>query len=145
GGSSDVLLNQGYEAWLKSVSETPASWRIIKVNRAVPITAILDSQLRDRVEQLFTGSLIVSSPSVGETQLFGFDGATNGLRNIEKITVWFSEFRIRDISVTYSGGITAGPHSYGVSNPLSQSDTLVLTSGSVHRGSVIRNSDVSNR
>ncbi|CAE6479770.1 unnamed protein product [Rhizoctonia solani] len=129
GGSSNTLLTQDQEAWLQSVDETPASWRIIKVNHAILITDNLSSQLRDRVEKLFINSLIVRSPSIGEPQLFGFDGASSGLRDIEKIIVWFSDFRIRDISVVYRGGVTVGPYSFGLSNPLSQSDAFLLASG----------------
>ncbi|CAE6479764.1 unnamed protein product [Rhizoctonia solani] len=129
GGSSEAVLKGGYEAWLKSVIDNPTSWRIIKVNHAVPITEILGSQLRDRVEQLFTSSIITRSPSVGPPHAFGFDGAANGLRTIEKITTWFSASRIRDIAVTYAGGIVAGPYSVGLSDQESQSDDFVLAPG----------------
>lgn len=127
-GSSDTLLTQGYEAWLQSIAET-TSWRIIKVNHAIPITEILNNQLRDRIDKLFMNSIILRSPTVGQIQAFGFDGAANGLRNIERVVIWFSEARIRDISITYAGGVVAGPYSYGLSNPLSQSDVLGLASG----------------
>ncbi|KAL5632306.1 hypothetical protein ACGC1H_000346 [Rhizoctonia solani] len=129
GGSSEVLLNEGYEAWLNSVAGTPASWRVIKVYRVVPITDILGDKLRVRVEQLFTNSLVYRSPSVGSPYGYGFEGITNGLRTIEKITVWFSDTRIRDISIRYVGGPVAGPYSFGISNPQSPSDVLVLASG----------------
>ncbi|KAH7332711.1 hypothetical protein B0J17DRAFT_678520 [Rhizoctonia solani] len=129
GGSSEAVLKGGYEAWLKSVIDNPASWRIIKVNHAVPITEILGSQLRDRVEQLFTNSIILRSPSVGPPHAFGFDGAANGLRTIEKITIWFSASRIRDLAVAYAGGIVAGPYAVGLSDQESQSDEFVLAPG----------------
>ncbi|CAE6511270.1 unnamed protein product [Rhizoctonia solani] len=128
GGSSDVLLTQGYEPWIKSIAET-TSMTLIKVNRAVLITEIFDSQLRERVEKLFMNSIIHRSPSVGEPLSFGFDGAASGLRNIEKIILWLSDARIRDISVVYNGGVITGPYSFGLSNPLSQTDVVALASG----------------
>ncbi|KDN35546.1 hypothetical protein RSAG8_11503, partial [Rhizoctonia solani AG-8 WAC10335] len=128
GGSSDVLLTQGHEAWLQSVTET-ASLRVTKVNHAVPITEVLDSQLRERVEKLFINSIILRSPGVGEPLSFGFDGAASGLRNIERVTLWLSDAKIRDISVAYAGGVITGPYSFGLSNPLSQTDVVVLASG----------------
>ncbi|KEP51517.1 jacalin-like lectin domain protein [Rhizoctonia solani 123E] len=128
GGSSDVFLNQGYEAWLPSVAEATAL-RVVKVNHAVPITEFLDSQLRDRIEKLFINSIILRSPGVGEPFSLGFDGAASGLRNIERIVLWFSDARIRDVSVAYAGGVVTGPYSFGLSNPLSQSDVVVLASG----------------
>ncbi|KAH7332710.1 hypothetical protein B0J17DRAFT_678505 [Rhizoctonia solani] len=128
GGSSDTLLTQGYEAWLQSITET-TSWRIVRVNHAIPITDILNHQLRDRIDKLFMNSIILRSPAVGELQAFGFDGATNGLRNIERVTIWFSDARIRDISFKYAGGAVNGPYFYGLSNPLSQSDAFVLSCG----------------
>ncbi|CAE6480299.1 unnamed protein product [Rhizoctonia solani] len=129
GGSSEVLLNEGYEAWLNSVAENPASWRVIKIYRVVPITDILGDKLRARVEQLFTNSLVYRSPSVGSPHGYGFEGVTNGLRTIEKITVWFSDTRIRDISIRYVGGLEVGPYSFGISHPGTPSDTLVFASG----------------
>ncbi|KAG8682444.1 hypothetical protein FRC11_014865, partial [Ceratobasidium sp. 423] len=129
GGSSEALLSEGYEAWLKSAIGSPASWRIIKVNHAVPITEILEDQLRERVEQLYANSVILRSPSVGAPHSFGFDSAINGLRAIEKIILWFSTCKIRDIAVAYAGGIVAGPYSFGISNHESQSDVFVLAPG----------------
>ncbi|CAE7064113.1 unnamed protein product [Rhizoctonia solani] len=129
GGSSEVLLNEGYEAWLNSVAETPASWRVIKIFRVIPITDILGDKLRTKVEQLFANSLIYRSPSVGSPHGFGFEGVTNSLRTIERITVWFSDSRIRDISIRYVGGLVTGPYAFANSNPQSPSDVLVLGSG----------------
>ncbi|CAE6510780.1 unnamed protein product [Rhizoctonia solani] len=128
GGSSDVFLSRGYEAWLPSVTEA-ISLRVVKVNHAVPITEFLDSQLRDRIEKLFINSIILRSPGVGEPFSLGFDGAASGLRSIERIVLWFSDARIQDISVIYAGGVITGPYSFGLSNPLSQSDVVVLASG----------------
>ncbi|CAE6452113.1 unnamed protein product [Rhizoctonia solani] len=130
GGSSEALVTQGYEAWLRGISET-TSMRIVKVNHAVPITEVLDGQLRERVEKFFLNSIIFRSPCVGEPLSFGFDGAANGLRDIEKITLWSSDARIRDIAIVYTGGVIAGPYSFGLSNPLSQSDEFVLAPGTV--------------
>ncbi|KDN34795.1 hypothetical protein RSAG8_12130, partial [Rhizoctonia solani AG-8 WAC10335] len=129
GGSSEVLLNKGYEAWLKSVIDNPETWTIIKVHHAVPITEILSDQLRQRVEQLFTNTITYGSPSAGAPHGFGFDGAAHGLRTIENVTIWYSDQRIRDISITYTGGAVAGPYSFGIGNPHSPSDTLKLTPG----------------
>ncbi|KAL5632310.1 hypothetical protein ACGC1H_000347 [Rhizoctonia solani] len=128
GGSSEVFLNKGYEAWLPSVAET-TSLRVVKVNHAIPITEVLDSQLRDRIEKLFINSIIFRSPGVGEPFSFGFDGAASGLRNIEKVVLWLSDAKIRDVSVAYTGGVITGPYSFGLSNPLSQADVVVLASG----------------
>ncbi|KDN34794.1 hypothetical protein RSAG8_12129, partial [Rhizoctonia solani AG-8 WAC10335] len=58
GGASEALLNEGYEAWLNSAVGSPESWTIVKVHYAVPVTEILSDQLRERVERLFTSSLI---------------------------------------------------------------------------------------
>ncbi|CAE6469192.1 unnamed protein product [Rhizoctonia solani] len=129
GGSSEALLNEGYAGWLKSVAESPARWRVIKVYRTIPITDILSDQLRERVEKLYTDSLIYRSPSVGAPQGFGFQGATGGLRDIERITIWFTDRRVQDVSVTYTGGVVAGPYSFGIKNPKSQSDHILLAPG----------------
>ncbi|CAE6510786.1 unnamed protein product [Rhizoctonia solani] len=129
GGSPQRLLMEGYEAWLKSIIDNPASWRIIKIIHAVPIIAILSPQLRDEIELLFTNSIILRSPSVGAPHMLSFDGNSNILRNIERVTVWFSASRIRDIAVAYTGGIVAGPYSYGLSDHESQSDVFMLAPG----------------
>ncbi|KAJ1299908.1 hypothetical protein OPQ81_005023 [Rhizoctonia solani] len=105
GGSSEILLEDGYDAWLKSVIKNPASWSVVKIHHAVPITDILDDKLQDIIKQLFAGSLMYLSPSVGAPHGFGFEGAANGLRDIEKITIWFSDLRAT-LSRTCSYGIT---------------------------------------
>ncbi|CCO34741.1 hypothetical protein BN14_08848 [Rhizoctonia solani AG-1 IB] len=66
GGFSEALLNEGYEGWLKSVTENPTSWRVVRVNRVVPITDILSDKLRNMVERVFGNSLIYRSPSVAD-------------------------------------------------------------------------------
>ncbi|KAJ1299907.1 hypothetical protein OPQ81_005022 [Rhizoctonia solani] len=129
GGSSEILLNEGYDAWLRSVAEDHASWRVVKVQRVAPITDILSEKLRVKVQQLYTTSLIYRSPSVGAPHGFGFEGALHGLRTIERIKIWFSDSRIRDISVKYIGGVVAGPYSFGISNPHTPSDEFILASG----------------
>ncbi|CAE6467202.1 unnamed protein product [Rhizoctonia solani] len=129
GGFSETLLNEGYQGWLKSVTDNPASWRVVKVHRVVPITDILGDKLRKRVEQIFGNSLIYRSPSVGAPHGRGFECNVNSLRAIERITIWYSDSRIRDICIKYVGGDSSGPYSFGLSNPQSQSDTFVLASG----------------
>ncbi|KAH7332706.1 hypothetical protein B0J17DRAFT_678485 [Rhizoctonia solani] len=129
GGSSEVLLNDGYEAWLKTVAENPTSWRVVKIHRVAPITDILGDKLRESVERLFTNSLIYRSPSVGSPYGFVFDSTTNGLLTIDRITVWWFEWRIRDISIKYVGGAVSGPYSFAISHPETTSDTLVLAAG----------------
>ncbi|CAE6490617.1 unnamed protein product [Rhizoctonia solani] len=83
GGLSEVLLDEGYEAWLKSISENPTRWRIIKVHHVVPTTDILGDKLRQRVRGLFTSSLIYRSPSVGAPHGSSFEG-----EYITDIWVW---------------------------------------------------------
>ncbi|CAE6479799.1 unnamed protein product [Rhizoctonia solani] len=129
GGSSEVLLNEGYEAWLKSVSDNPTSWRVIKIHRVVPISDILGDKLRNAVERLFTNSLISRSPSVGTPHGFAFDTTTHSLLTIDRITIWFSDSRIRDISVKYVGGATSGPYSFALAHPETTFDSLVLGTG----------------
>ncbi|CUA74768.1 hypothetical protein RSOLAG22IIIB_05708 [Rhizoctonia solani] len=126
---SSQVFREGYDTWLKSVVDNPASWRIIKIVHAVPITEILTAQLRDRIEMLFTNSVILRSPSIGAPHALSFDGAANGVQSIESITIWFSTSRIRDIAVAYAGGTTAGPYSYGLSDHESQSDVFTLAPG----------------
>ncbi|KAJ1300224.1 hypothetical protein OPQ81_005055 [Rhizoctonia solani] len=113
----------------RSVAEDHASWRVVKVQRVAPITDILSEKLRVKVQQLYTTSLIYRSPSVGAPHGFGFEGALHGLRTIERIKIWFSDSRIRDISVKYIGGVVAGPYSFGISNPHTPSDEFILASG----------------
>ncbi|KAF8700490.1 hypothetical protein RHS03_06669, partial [Rhizoctonia solani] len=129
GGFSEALLNEGYEGWLKSVAENPASWTVVKVHRVVPITDILGDKLRRSVEQVFGNSLVYRSPSVGAPHGSGFECDTKVLRAIERIKVWYSDSRIRDISIKYVGGAVSGPYSFGTLNPQSQSDDFILGSG----------------
>ncbi|KAJ1300223.1 hypothetical protein OPQ81_005054 [Rhizoctonia solani] len=126
GGSSEILLEDGYDAWLKSVIKNPASWSVVKIHDAVPITDILDDKLQDIIKQLFAGSLMYRSPSVGAPHGFGFEGAANGLRDIEKNHHMVLRFEGAGISVAYTGGAVAGPHSFGISNPQSPLDTVTL-------------------
>ncbi|CAE6495997.1 unnamed protein product [Rhizoctonia solani] len=134
GGFSEALLNGGYAGWLSSVIENPSSWTVIKVHRVVPITDILDNKLRTQIEQLYTTTFIHRSPAVGTPHGLGFDSTVHGLRTIERIKIWFSDSRIRDISVTYVGGAVTGPYAFGIKNPESQSDVFVLVSGIVTLG-----------
>ncbi|CAE6510791.1 unnamed protein product [Rhizoctonia solani] len=129
GGSSEALLSEGCDAWRRSVVGHPENWSIVKVYRAVLVTDILSARLRDRVMKIFTGSIISRSPSVGTPHGSGFDGSANGLQTIQKIKIWFSESKIQDIAVEYHGGAKAGPYSFGIENPQSQSDVLVLAPG----------------
>ncbi|ELU43006.1 hypothetical protein AG1IA_02966 [Rhizoctonia solani AG-1 IA] len=135
GGFSEALLNEGYEGWLKSVAgrprmqENPATWTVVKVHRVVPITDILGDKLRRSVEQVFGSSLVYRSPGVGAPHGSGFECDTKVLRAIERIKVWYSDSRIRDISIKYVGGAVSGPYSFGTLNPQSQSDDFILGSG----------------
>ncbi|CEL53094.1 hypothetical protein RSOLAG1IB_11226 [Rhizoctonia solani AG-1 IB] len=129
GGFSETLLNEGYEGWLKSVTENPTSWRVVKVNRVIPITDILSDKLRNMVERVFGDSLIYRSPSVGAPHGRGFECDTSSLRAIQVITVWYSDSRVRDISIKFVGGAVSGPYAFALSNPQSQSDEFILASG----------------
>ncbi|CCO34941.1 hypothetical protein BN14_09052 [Rhizoctonia solani AG-1 IB] len=101
GGFSETLLNEGYEGWLKSVTENPTSWRVVKVNRVIPITDILSDKLRNMVERVFGDSLIYRSPSVGEyiTDMFVWhhvDGWIAGLQFFKSSLECSPIYGIRD-------------------------------------------------
>ncbi|KAH7332704.1 hypothetical protein B0J17DRAFT_678473 [Rhizoctonia solani] len=129
GGPAEELLNLGHKAWHKSVIKSPESWTVIKVYRVVPITQILSNQLQEGVRRLFTNALIYRSPSVGAPHGFSFEGAIDGIREVESITIWFADLRVRDISLRYIGGATAGPYFFGIKHPQTPSDTLTLAPG----------------
>ncbi|KAL5632904.1 hypothetical protein ACGC1H_005752 [Rhizoctonia solani] len=127
GGRPDILLRQGFDAWLDSI-KTTQGWDIIKVTKVIPITDILGHSIQERIQELYTNrSVLFCSPSIGGSPQFGLDGAANSLCPIQRIEIGFSDVRIESLLVCYVDGLISGP--YGRSRDTTRLDALVLAHG----------------
>ncbi|CAE6497195.1 unnamed protein product [Rhizoctonia solani] len=127
GGRPDILLRQGFDAWLESIGTTQG-WEIIKVTKVIPITDILDRAIQQRIKELYANRSILSwSPSAGISPQFRFDDAVHGLRLVMQIEIGFSDVRIESLSICYADGLTAGP--YGRSGDATRLDQVDLAQG----------------
>ncbi|KEP48104.1 putative jacalin domain protein [Rhizoctonia solani 123E] len=127
GGRPDILLRQGFDAWLDNI-KTTQGWDIIKVTKVIPITDILDHAIQQRIKQLYANrNVFFRSPSIGGSSQFGFEGDGNGLYLVRRIEIGFSNECIESLSIRYADGAIAGP--YGLSGNTTRLDTLVLAQG----------------
>ncbi|CAE6396555.1 unnamed protein product [Rhizoctonia solani] len=132
GGGTEMLSNSGFNAWLDSVVDigNSATWEVVKVHHAIPITDILPKSLRQKINHLFSYTTTISrSPAVGLSISFNFDGASLGVKDIKQIDVWYSSSTMLDISIVYVDGTVAGPYGYGKTSSNQISDSFVLGRG----------------
>ncbi|CAE6495962.1 unnamed protein product [Rhizoctonia solani] len=116
-----------FNSWLTNAMnlDNSATWEVVKVSRAAPVTDLLPKSLQQKVKRLLSyANMISRSPAVGSQIPFGFDGASLGMKDIKQINVWHNGLLIQDISIVYTDGALAGPHGFGKSNQISDSFAL---------------------